>query len=813
MWEIDSSNGVHPCLRNIGSLIGVSSALEPKHLGVEQPSSTDDDPESVSHVTALIVAASGTVIFVGTDQGSVASIRRNMQVKRGVAQDEGTMWILPTQDEVITPQRVLQSIPPEKRGRLRLDAVVVLSERPGYPGHLLIGYSSGLCVLFDLHADRVLCLLPCQYELEAVAWCGGSGRPIRGASANPTATPPHLGTRLLTAYANGSLGVWQVPLFTAAAAASGPPTDPSMQTLHMMESPSMPYGPFPCKLIDKVFWLPSHKGGITVFSGGMPRSTYGNRHTVSILRGSNLDQAAAANLAAALRADAGGEDSLLDDDEEELDGEGEEFDDGDQTGLLASGLVPGAPVHVFDSDAPEHVCLDLSSPLVDVCPVGPAGGPAAGLLILCEEEMVAVDLLTPGWPLFSLPYLSCLHTASLTAYGLFTQVNPAFLARLEAVSSTCDRGDAFGLAASPGEAGNASAKPRLSSRPWPIQGGQCVPAAGTGSPVRSASFDPARSLVTSNDLLITGHENGAVAFWRLGPGGCSRNVFTLYTGSLFEGDFGPDVSGDPTRATEEEADPWPPFRRASLFDPFMDDVRAAIKAIRLVDNTLVLGGAAGQVSVWQFSDSKPAMAKLDLPITPEIPGFRWKGNAPLTLRPSMHQRCPGASLFPVGLALSQPPSPVTSIAVCELRDTLDKSALNQPIGVLVAVGSPHGFAVLHLSTPTGTAARSMEAGGGGGGGEGVGCHLLLHHSTIPANSEALEEAAVGEGWARRRTRELKNSLRDSFRRLKRMKSTRSSMSTASTPATAASPPAQSHSPVVRLNYSARVGLRRSVTQV
>lgn len=160
----------------------------------------------------------------------------------------------------------------------------------------------------------------------------------------------------------------------------------------------------------------------------MPRSPYGSRQTVSILRGSNLDQAAAANLAAAFRRAASG-----DDEDERLNRTGyeeeeeEEFDDDEtQTQHLASGLVPGAPAHVFDSDALEHVCLDLSSTLIDVCPLGPAGGPASGLLILCEEELIAIDLLTPGWPLLALPYLSCLHTSSISSYSLFTQVNTIF---------------------------------------------------------------------------------------------------------------------------------------------------------------------------------------------------------------------------------------------------------------------------------------------------------------------------------------------------------------------------------------------------
>ncbi|VDK23062.1 unnamed protein product [Taenia asiatica] len=786
--------GTQPCLKNVGRLSGVLDALEQKHLDVDPIS---DVP---SHITALIVSSSTSSILIGTDQGSVASLRRNIHVKQGVAQDENTMWILPSRDEVLTSHRVLQSISPEKRTRLRLDAVVVLLERPSYPHQLLIGYSSGVCLLYDLQGERVLALLPCQYDLEAAAWCGGSGMPVRGAVANPTATPPHLGTRLLTAYGNGSLGVWQIPLF---ATGPGLATELGAQTLQMMESPSMPYGPFPCKLIGKVFWLPSHEGGITIFTGGMPRSIYGDRNTVSILRGSNLDQAAAANLAAALRADSEGDADC------ERNAAGDEFcDDGVNTDvLLSNGLVPGAPVHVFDSDAPEHVCLDLPSPVVDVCPLGPAGGPVTGLLVLCEEELIAVDLLTPGWPLLELPYLNCLHASSLTAYGLFTQVNPAFLEGLEAISGRADA------------AGRVSRTTGLSTRTWPIQGGG------------NESFEPA---MPSNDLLITGHENGTLQFWRLAAGGCARKIFTLFTGSLFEGDFGPDATGakypekinergnilnedDTHRACEEESEPWPPFRRVGLFDPFMDDVRAAIKAIHLVDNTLVVGGAAGQVSMWQLAPTKPTMAILDVPVAPEVPGFRWKGCAPLTLRENQlnqSQRLAGTSLFPLAVAICQPPSPITCLSVCELFDFSATERSLQPspqppppIGVLVGMGTAHGFALMHVS--------AMEGG--------FASHLLLHYSTLPPNAEALEEAAVGEGWARRRTRELKNSLRDSFRRLKRMKSGRSTMADASagvkvatsgssnstqqtTSGSTTSPSAN------RLNYSARVGLRKSVTR-
>ncbi len=98
------------------------------------------------------------------------------------------------------------------------------------------------------------------------------------------------------------------------------------------------------------------------------------------------------------------------------------------------------------------------------------------------------------------------------------------------------RGDAEGL-------GRPGADGTFSRRSWPVQGGQCMvpPPTSTGSP-RPAAHG-ASQLVTSDDLLLTGHENGSVGFWRLGPGGCSKKVFTLFTGSLFLGDFGPDACG------------------------------------------------------------------------------------------------------------------------------------------------------------------------------------------------------------------------------------------------------------------------------
>lgn len=164
--------------------------------------------------------------------------------------------------------------------------------------------------------------------------------------------------------------------------------------------------------------------------------------------------------------------------------------------------------------------------------------------------------------------------------------------------------------------------------------------------------------------------------------------------------------------------------------------------------------------------------------------------------PDPTQRLPGSSLFPIAVALSQPPSAVTCLSVCELHNSSQQqNATERSVGILVGMGSAHGFALLHVKT----------------GSEMVGS-VVFHHSTLPANPEALEEASIGDGWARRRTRELKNSLRDSFRRLKRVKSGRSTANSPP-PAPAAKPPTGSPPVAVKFNDSMRVGLRKSVTRV
>ena len=92
---------------------------------------------------------------------------------------------------------------------------------------------------------------------------------------------------------------------------------------------------------------------LQVFSGGMPRASYGDKFTVTVMRQE----------------------------------EGEEE---------------------------QHTVFDLTSKIVDFLVVeGGEGGPDY-LLILSEEELVCVDLCSPSWPALEAPYMQSIHSSAIT---------------------------------------------------------------------------------------------------------------------------------------------------------------------------------------------------------------------------------------------------------------------------------------------------------------------------------------------------------------------------------------------------------------
>ncbi|XP_058450034.1 lethal(2) giant larvae protein [Malaya genurostris] len=260
-----------------------------------------------------------------------------------------------------------------------------------------------------------------------------------------------------------------------------------------------------------------------------------------------------------------------------------------------------------------------------------------------------------------------------------------------------------------------------SAKPWPITGGS-IP----------ESNEEERS---EYDILITGHEDGSVKFWNCSEV-CLTPLLHVKTSPLFSNSD--DFDNHFNTSTEQLDDGEPPFRKAGQFDPYSDDPRLAVKKVQLCPKTgtLVIAGTAGNVVVANFdaNPEEPGPLKVTtMNLVCDRDGFVWKGHDQLKVkRQLLEENLPileGVNFTSVLQVL--PPAAVTCIAV-------------QSQWSLVAAGTAHGLVLFdyHSQNP------------------------VLHKCTLNPN----DLTGAGETLSRRKS--FKKTLRESFRRLRKGRSTR-----------------------------------------
>uniref|UniRef100_A0A8C5PSX4 LLGL scribble cell polarity complex component 1 n=1 Tax=Leptobrachium leishanense TaxID=445787 RepID=A0A8C5PSX4_9ANUR len=496
-----------------------------------------NSPPSITRVTVILVNSSD-VAALGTEGGGVYFL-----------QIPGMKFL---EEQTLLPDEILQSLPEEHRCGKSLGPVESLQEHPCQPGKILIGFSRGLVVLWDLEHRRAEQVFLGNQQLESLCWESS-------------------GTSFISSHSDGSYMVW-------AAVGSSPATQPVASTI--------PYGPFPCKAINKIQRRSCSSGDhFILFSGGMPRASYGDRHCVTIMQGKNL------------------------------------------------------------------VTLDFTSRVIDfftVCSLGDDGvdDPTA-LVVLVEEELVVIDLVSPGWPTIPSPYLAPLHSSAITCSYHLSNVTLKLWERI----------------ISAGE----QQSPDFSSVNWPIDGG------------RSLAEEPVQ-----RGLLLTGHEDGTVRFWDASSVAL-RPLYRVGTAGMFQTDC--DHNESLNQSNEED---WPPFRKVGCFDPYSDDPRLGIQKIALCkySGKMVVAGTAGQVLVMDLSDEKSdhmvSVATMDL--LQDREGFTWKGHDRLTPRNGSIFFHPG---FQTTLLVQcMPPAAVTAVSLHSEWS-------------LMAFGTSHGFGVFdyHRRSP------------------------------------------------------------------------------------------------------------------
>ncbi|XP_029068104.1 lethal(2) giant larvae protein homolog 2 isoform X1 [Monodon monoceros] len=282
---------------------GVSELQEDESFTLRGPPGA---APSATQITVVLPHSSCQLLYLGTESGSVFVVQ--LPAFRAL------------EDQTISSDAVLQRLPEEVRHRRAFEMVEALQEHPRDPKQILIGYSRGLVVIWDLQGSCVLCHFLSSQQLENVCW-------------------QRDGHLIVSCHSDGSYCQWPVSSDTL-----------QPEPLHSC----VPYGPFPCKAITKIFWLTTKQGlPFTIFQGGMPRASYGDRHCISVIH------------------------------------------NGQQTAFDFTSRV-----------------IDFTV-LIEANPEAALDDPYA-LVVLAEEELVVIDLQTAGWPPVQPPYLASLHCSAIT---------------------------------------------------------------------------------------------------------------------------------------------------------------------------------------------------------------------------------------------------------------------------------------------------------------------------------------------------------------------------------------------------------------
>lgn len=503
--------------------------IKEESAAIEKRRSFSMEASKLKTITACSLSNNATQVLLGTEGGNIHLL------------DISTFQL---SEHIIYQDVVMQNVPDDFKVNPGL--VEAIAEHPTDPNKFLIGYNRGLIVLWDKKESNAEQTYNASQQLESLTWHRD-------------------GTQFMSAHADGSYIIWS-----------------STDSTKPKEQATTPYGPFPCKAISKIQWKSAKADPFIMFSGGMPRASYGDRNTVSVMQG-------------ALHT-----------------------------------------VFDFTSRVVDFICISTSDELDDQNKID--YDDPHSIIVLAEEELVAIDLQSEGWKSYKQPYLWSLHSSAITCAAHNANVPEALWNKI------CDAGE--------------NQMSTFTGREWPIQGGKNL-----------------KQVVGNRDLLLTGHEDGSVRFWDASNVSLSL-MYKMNTSSIF-GDL---AAADHSSAEADEE--WPPFRKVGTFDPYSDDPRLAIQKISLcpLSETLVLGGTSGQIVVLQFErEERDQEVKVTTcNIVKDHDSFIWKGHEALPVRSGDVKFAAGFQ--PVAVMQLYPPAACTSLAV-------------QSEWQLVAAGTAHGFGV------------------------------------------------------------------------------------------------------------------------
>lgn len=119
------------------------------------------------------------------------------------------------------------------------------------------------------------------------------------------------------------------------------------------------------------------------------------------------------------------------------------------------------------------------------------------IAVLLQNDLVLIDLLTPGFPCYESPYPMDIHESPVTCCTYLSDC-------------PSDLVPAFYFV------GRNPTRKSVSDREWPVSGGEWSPA--------SCSY---------SEIIVTGHQDGSIKFWD-SSAGTLQVLYKLKTAKIFE---------------------------------------------------------------------------------------------------------------------------------------------------------------------------------------------------------------------------------------------------------------------------------------
>ncbi|XP_039304463.1 syntaxin-binding protein 5 isoform X1 [Solenopsis invicta] len=336
-----------------------------------------------------------------------------------IGTDRGNIHILHIETFVLSGYVINWNKAIEVSRKTHPGAVVHLSDNPLDLSKMLIGYSSGQIVLWDLKTKTADYRCQTDDVLTSITW-------------------HHEGKQFMCSHSDGSLSTWTIRQLK-----------PSITFPHAKFTKDGE--PERCKAIQKVEWKLSRSGeAYVIFSGGLAQDTTGRTPSITVIHGKT-------------------------------------------TTVLEM----------------EHNVVDFIT-LCDSPWASDFQDPYA-VVVLLQNDLVVIDLLTTGFPCFENPYPMDIHESPVTCCAYFADCPSDLVPAFYSVGSKSQKKTGF------------------SEKEWPISGGEWSSS--------SSSY---------NEIILTGHADGSIKFWDASAG-TLQVLYKLKTAKLFE--------KTRTRSIDNEEDP------------------------------------------------------------------------------------------------------------------------------------------------------------------------------------------------------------------------------------------------------------------